>query len=177
MKHIVLTTIFAIFFGCAVFAQSSDPQSPTPGTAPSAESGSGSQTSPSQAPDMGTPSQGSHHEAKGEKGEKGEKKLKGCLHSEGGNFVLEEKHGKRVNLSSAEDLSSHVNHMVIVRGSYENAANAAGENSTATATATGAGTSASSAGEQFSVSKIDNVSDSCKSEAAPESGKPNPYHN
>lgn len=175
MKQIVLTTVFAILFGCAAFAQSSEPQSPTQGTTPSAEPGTGSQTSPSQAPEMGTPAQGSHHEANAEKRGKGEKKLKGCLRSEGGKFVLEEKHGKRVNLSSTEDLSSHVNHMVTVHGSYENAANASGESSAATATSTGAGTSAAASGEQFMVSNIDSVSDSCKSEAAPESGKP--YHN
>ena len=176
MKHILLTTIFAILFGCSMLAQSSDPQSPSQGTAPSAEPGTGSQTSPSQAPDMGPPSQGSHRDAKAEKGEKGEKKLKGCLRSEGGKFVLEEKHGKRVDLTSTEDLSSHVNHTVTVHGSYaENTAGVTGESSTAASS--GASPSGSTSGEQFSVSKIDNMSDTCKGEATTESSKPSPYHN
>jgi hypothetical protein len=172
MKYIVLTTIFAVLFGCSVFAQSSDPQSPSQGTTLSAEPGTRSSQAPSQNPDMGAPSQGSHHD-KADKGDKGEKRLKGCLRSEGGKFVLEEKHGKRVNLTSTEDLSSHVNHMVTLHGSYENAAGATGESPASS----GTGSSGATSGEQFNVSKVDHESDTCKGEATSENSKPTPYHN
>src|SRR5207237_7673100 len=50
---------------------------------------------------------------------KDEKSLSGCIRSQNGSFVLEEKNGKFAKLNSAEDLSAHVGHSVKVRGSWE----------------------------------------------------------
>src|SRR5712691_11196882 len=84
MKHIVIATIFALVFGLAAVAQTT-PGNPQ-GTNPSAQP----QTSPPPSPDM---SSSGNQSAATET--KGEKKLKGCIQSEGGNYMLQDKHGDR----------------------------------------------------------------------------------
>ena len=79
-------------------------------------SGSSSGSSMGQGSTSGSMAGG---EMKGEKGAKGEKTLKGCIKSEGGNYMLEEKSGKTVPLAGA-DVSAHSGHEVTVHGSWEN---------------------------------------------------------
>jgi hypothetical protein len=159
MKRIVLLTAFAMVFGLAAFAQSptpGDPQSnPQSTTAPSPQP----QTTPSPSPDM--PSAGSQNQAP-PKVENGEKKLKGCIASEGGKYILQSKHGKEIVLTGSEDFASHVGHTVTVRGTLTNSADSTGAASSATATSTGTSSDTASAGEQLKVSKIEMVSDTCK---------------
>src|SRR5437764_12723785 len=50
---------------------------------------------------------------------KDEKSLSGCIRSQNGSFVLEEKNGKFAKLNSTEDLSAHVGHAVKVRGNWQ----------------------------------------------------------
>jgi hypothetical protein len=177
MKHVALTVVFTLVFGLAALAQtqSSDQQGS------SSPSSSQSQTSPStspstsQTPDMSTPPSGkqtSGSEAKGEK------KLKGCVESQGGQYVLREKNGKEVALTGSADFASHVGHTVTVHGTVEKSgAGSMGSSSgtsgsqtssgtsgsqTSSAGAGGTGSSASSPAEQITVSKIDHVSDTCK---------------
>lgn len=178
MKQIAMTIALTLVLGLVALAQTtpSDPQAGSQGTTPSTTSpASPSATSPSatspsssQSTSMGsqsstTGSQSSASEAKGEK------KLKGCIQSQGGQYFLEEKHGKQVALTGSQDFASHVGHTVTVHGTYENASAGAGSmgtsstSSTATGTSTSStGTPSSSAGEQFMVSKIDMDSDTCK---------------
>jgi hypothetical protein len=83
----------------------------------------------------------------------GEKKLKGCVQSQGGQYVLETKHGKSVALTG-QDVSAHVGHEVAVKGMWESGASA------------GAGVSSSSGGasggeKTFNVTSVDMISDSC----------------
>src|SRR5438105_11628653 len=47
------------------------------------------------------------------------KSLTGCVRSQNGSFVLEEKNGKTAKLASSEDLSAHGGHVVKVRGDWE----------------------------------------------------------
>lgn len=115
----------------------------------SSQSTMGSQGSSSSQSTMG--SQGSMAQGSTTKGEK-EHKVKGCIRSEGGKYVLEDAHGKTFALNSSEDLSAHVGHEVIVHGS---------ESSAAGASATSTGTSASTE-KEITVSKLDLVSDTCK---------------
>lgn len=84
---------------------------------------------------------------------KGEKKLKGCIRSEGGNYMLEEKGGKTVTLAGA-DVSAHAGHEVTVHGSWENGG-AMSESSS------GSGMSKGSSGKTFNVTSVDMVSESC----------------
>jgi hypothetical protein len=81
---------------------------------------------------------------------KGEKKLKGCIKSEGGQSVLEEKSGKTVNLTGS-DVSAHNGHEVTVHGAWESGA-------AASASSTGAG---AKAGKTFNVTSVDMISESC----------------
>jgi len=110
---------------------------------------------------------------------KGEKKLKGCIESENGKYVLENKHGKEVTLTG-QDLSGHVGHKVVVRGTFQNsaAASASGENAGTAASAGSTSTSSTSAstttgssdtkdmkakaGKDFNVTSVDMVASTCK---------------
>ncbi|GAC1431686.1 MAG: hypothetical protein NVS1B11_01180 [Terriglobales bacterium] len=92
---------------------------------------------------------------KSESGMKGEKKLKGCIQSSGGEYMLEEKKGKMVNLSSSQDLSAHVGHMVAVHGTW-----AGSGSSDMSSTSSSSGSTAGSA-HTFNVSSLDMISDTC----------------
>src|SRR5438128_1291960 len=99
----------------------------------------------------GSMSQGSMGaENKGEA--KGEKKLKGCIKTEGGQSVLEEKSGKTVNLTGS-DVSAYNGHGVTVHGTWEGGTSAAASSSSGAATA--------KAGKTFNVTSVDMISDSC----------------
>src|SRR6266550_7718322 len=127
MKHIVIAIVFALVFGLAAVAQTTPgnpqrvPQGSNPSTQPS--------TSPTPAPDM---SSSGNQTAPSET--KGEKKLKGCIQSESGKYVLQDKHGKDVALSGSQDFASHVGHTVTVHGAFANGADAS---SSASATSSG----------------------------------------
>jgi len=76
-----------------------------------------------------------------------EKKLKGCVESQGGNYVLREKHDKIVALMGGQDLASYVGQTVAVHGMY---ASASKENQD------------KNEQRQFHVSKVDTVASTCK---------------
>jgi Protein of unknown function (DUF5818) len=88
------------------------------------------------------------------KAEKSEKKLKGCVQSQGGQYVLETKKGKAVNLAG-QDVSAHVGHEVAVKGTYES-----GGAGMSSASSSG---NASGSEKTFNVSSVDMISDTCKS--------------
>jgi hypothetical protein len=101
-----------------------------------------------------------------------ETKIKGCLVSEEGRYMLQAKRGKAVALSGLQELGSHVGHMVTVHGTR----------STDSASTSTASHGAVSRGRTFVVSKLDLVSTSCGSdnnkiaEQFSSNGKPSPYH-
>jgi len=86
-----------------------------------------------------------------------EKKLKGCVQSQGGQYVLETKKGKAVALTG-QDVSAHVGHEVAVKGMWEK-----GGSSSMSSTAAGSsGSSASTTNEKaFNVTSVDMISDTC----------------
>lgn len=92
-----------------------------------------------------------------QKPEKSEKKLKGCVQSEGGQYVLQTKKGN-INLTG-QDVSAHVGHEVAVKGMWESRA---GSNSSAASTG--------SSGKTFNVASVDMVSDTCKDNKKGNSG-------
>jgi hypothetical protein len=55
----------------------------------------------------------------------GGKTLKGCIRSENGQYLLEEKGGKMASLSAGSDLAAHVGHQVKVHGNWEKGSSAA----------------------------------------------------
>ena len=95
MTRLLLNIATALVFFVAAAVAQSTPETDTPGTQGSSPS-MGQGTSASSTGMQGT-------EYKG----KGEKKLKGCIQSQGGSYVLQEKSGKIVALAGA-DLSALV---------------------------------------------------------------------
>jgi hypothetical protein len=84
---------------------------------------------------------------------KGEKKMKGCITSEGGQYMLQDKHGKSTPLSG-QDLSAHVGHEVTVHGTM-------GSGGSSNSTAASSGSMGS--GTTFNVTNVDMISESCTS--------------
>jgi Protein of unknown function (DUF5818) len=170
-----VTLLFAMFLAFAViaFAQSDSQGSSSSSSSPSATQGSSpSQGSSTSTGSMGSPGSSSSTSTTGSQGSsssqdtmgthgsmsqgsaaKGEKqhKVKGCIRSEGGSYVLEDAHGRTYSLNSTEDLSAHVGHEVVIHGSEGPAAGSAVSGGSA-----GAGEKA------ITVSKVDMVSDTCK---------------
>src|SRR2546423_13601238 len=178
MKKLSLTIVTALVFFVATAMAQTTPQS-TPQTDPQGSStaspSSASPSSQTSTPSTQTPAEqpGSASSSTGMQSgspaadTKGEKKLKGCIESENGKFVLENKHGKEVTLTG-QDFSAHVGHQVVVHGAFQNsmAASASGENAGTAASAGSTSTSSTDmkakAGQEFNVTSVDMVSSSCK---------------
>ena len=137
-NRLLLSIATALMFFVATAIAQSTPQTDTQGTQGSSPSmGQGSSAS------QGGMSQGTET--------KGEKKLRGCIRSEGGQYVLEEKNGKSIALTG-QDVSAHVGHEVALHGSW------ASGNASASATSTNA---SAKAGREFNVNSVDMISESC----------------
>lgn len=78
----------------------------------------------------------------------GEHKLKGCVQSQGGQYMLETKKGKTVALAG-QDVSAHVGHEVSLKGTWENGMSATSSGSTGASSKT------------FNVTEVKMVSDTC----------------
>lgn len=122
-------------------SQSTSPQSP--GTTRQQSPGMGQ---PGQSDPMGSQDQTGNNSGMNTK-DSGEKKLKGCVQSQGGQYVLETKKGKMVALTG-QDVSAHVGHEVQVKGTW-----ASGSMSQ---------TSSGNAGEKsLNVTDVKMISDTC----------------
>ena len=177
MRKLSLSLIVAFaLYATAAVAQSgnmggSAGSQGTQGSSPSGQSGAQTQPGQPGGPDMGSgtaaPSDqtGSANNNMGDHSQ-GEKKLKGCIQSQGGQYVLESKHGKSVMLTG-QDLAAHVGHEVKVKGTWESG-NASGMSSTSSSTTSASG---NSAGEKtFNVTNVEMVSDTCKGSSKNSSG-------
>src|SRR5437660_9098413 len=160
MKKLSLLIFVAFaFFVTAAVAQT------TPGGAGQGSPGMGRPASPSQQqpgmtqPDNSTPmgqtdqNNPQNNPNAATKPDKGEKKLKGCVQSQGGQYVLETKKGKTVALTG-QDVSAHVGHEVSVKGSWESGASAGAGVSSSSGGAAGAETTCN-------VASVDMISDTC----------------
>jgi hypothetical protein len=189
MKKLSLSIVTAlVFFVATAMAQTTpatDPQGTSPTTAsPSASPSNQTSTPEAQTPaaqPATTPPAGTQSASATEP--KGEKKLKGCIESENGKFVLEAKHGKEITLTG-QDVSAHVGHQVVVHGTFQNsmAASASGETPGAAASAgststSSTGTTAGStdtkakAGQEFNVTSVDMVASTCKDKDKDKAGE------
>jgi hypothetical protein len=159
MKKVTLAIVMVFAFGIA--SAVAQYNSPATGSGSQGTQGSSPSTSQqSQQPGMGTgssqtgmdqtsPSENSNHSGKGEK------KMKGCVQSQGGQYVLETKKGKAVALTG-QDVSAHVGHEVAVKGTWENGGNAG-----MTASSSSGSTSNASSEKAFNVTSVDMISESC----------------
>ena len=155
MKKVSLAVCLAItFFVAAAVAQmtpsggqGSQSSSPSMGQPsqqqqqPGMSQPDNSSTGMGQNPDQNNPSQ---------KTEKSEKKLKGCVQSQGGQYVLETKKGKAVNLTG-QDVSAHVGHEVSVKGTWESGAAGGGMSSSSTSSGN------AGAEKTFNVASVDKI--------------------
>jgi hypothetical protein len=112
---------------------------------------------------------GAHSQARSEQTATalGEKKLKGCLVSVGGKYVLQERRGKETLLAGSSELGTQVGHTVTAHGIFTNNDQR----------------SAGKARQAFVVSRLEMNSDTCgadKNKLAEQTfnsdGKPSPYH-
>jgi hypothetical protein len=129
--------------------QGQSPSMQQPGAAP----GTAQPGAPGQQPDMGPSTSEQNGSTANTSSSKGEKKLKGCVESQAGQYVLETKKGP-VSLAG-QDVSAHVGHEVTVKGTWENG----GSNSSATATSSG---SESMSKGTFNVTNVKMDSETCK---------------
>jgi hypothetical protein len=149
MNKMLLSIFTALVFFVAVAVAQSTPQSDTSGAqGTQSSSPAASQGSTGSSGSMSQGSMGAENKTEA----KGEKKLKGCIKSEGGQSVLEEKSGKTVNLTGS-DVSAHNGHEVTVHGTWEGGASATASSSSGAATA--------KPGKTFNVTSVDMISDSC----------------
>jgi hypothetical protein len=204
-----LTEVLAIFvLACAVAAAQGAPAgTPEPNqtrqTPPDRDSsqsipGQGtSSTNQGTGPNQGgsTPStaidsSGTDASHTGNNESKGGKKLKGCIRSENGKYMLETEHDQMVSLTGSQDFTPHIGHTVTLQGKFvhdsssagamaENRGTGTGDSTPTGAARTGAssaaspstgssstgisatGISSSGEGSNFQVTKMDMVSDRC----------------
>jgi hypothetical protein len=172
MKKLSLSIVTAlVFFVATAMAQTTpatDPQGSTPTTAsPSTQPSTPEAQAPAAQPGASTSSTPAAGTPSAAAEPKGEKKLKGCIESENGKFVLEAKHGKEITLTG-QDVSAHVGHQVVVHGSFQNsmAASASGETpgtaASAGSTSTSSADTKAKAGQEFNVTSVDMVASTCK---------------
>src|SRR6266568_4651665 len=156
MKKLSLCTLvaLALLVSSAAIAQAGGSPQGTQGSSPGmSQPGSAGQQQPgypsSQQPgSTGTMGSQTDQNAPSQKREKSEKKLKGCVQSEGGQYMLQTKKG---NIAlTGQDVSAHAGHEVAVKGTWESGG---GSNSSAASTG--------SSGKTFSVASVDMISDSC----------------
>ena len=165
MKKLSFLVSLVLAFALSVWAQTPSTNDTQSGTGSSASQGStgsmgsqGSMSSPSTSTGSQTSgSMGQGNTSTAEQGKAGkEHKLKGCLESEGGSYMLREKNGKEIALTGAADLSQYANHEVAVHGDWASGAAASPSSSTSDMSKSGGSE------KQFTVDKVDSLSDTCK---------------
>ena len=161
MRKLALSTIvaFAFYMGAAVAQSNMGGSAGAQGTQ-SASPNSGAQAgqpAPNENPGM-TPSASTDQNSSSNMGEsnKGEKKIKGCVQSQNGQYVLETKKGSV--LLAGQDVSAHVGHEVTVKGTWENNSSANAGSSTASSS----GSSEAWSKGTFNVTDVKMDSKTCK---------------
>ncbi len=150
MKKVLMCTCtaFAFFVAAAVAQTNPSTDTPSQGT----QGTQSSSPSMSQGNNTGTPGTMAGDNSTTQTGNmKGEKKMKGCIESEGGQYVLRTRHGKDIQLTG-EDVSAHSGHEVTVHGMW--ASGMSGMSNTSTG-------GASASGKSFNVTSLDMISDTC----------------
>ncbi len=154
MKKLAVSIIvaFAFCMAAAVAQTGTDPSQGTPGASPNAsQSSTPSQEQPSQS--QPNPAAGQTSKTSGADtgaAEKAEKKMRGCVQSQGGQYVLESKKGKAIALTG-QDVSAHVGHEVSLKGTWESGGAGAGVSSSGSA----------SSEKAFNVTSVDMISETC----------------
>ncbi len=145
----------SICLACAFFVASAVAQMAPGGSQGTQNSSPSMQQQPGQQqpggmnqPDTNTPGAQTDQNTANQNQKTGEHKMKGCVQSEGGQYMLETKKGKTVALAG-QDVSAHVGHEVKVTGTWENGMSATSSASTG------------ASGKTFNVTEVKMVSDTC----------------
>ena len=159
MKKVLMCSGTAlVFLVASAVAQTSSPTDPTTPNTQGTQSSSpsmGQQGATSDPAAQGSMSQGSMSGNSTDSTMKADKtKMKGCIQSQGGQYILQTKRGKDVMLTG-QDVSAHVGHEVTLHGAWE----AAGGNTSGMSDTSSA--NASPSGKSFNVTSGDMISDTC----------------
>jgi hypothetical protein len=171
MRKLALSLImaFAVYVTAAAAQAGSSPQG-TQGSSPSMQQPGASQPGAAQpgtagqTPDMGpgANTQTGNTTANTESS-KGEKKIKGCVESQNGQYVLMTKKG---NVALAgQDVSAHVGHEVQLKGTWDNSSSS----TSSSAAASSSGGDSLSKGT-FNVTDVKMESENCKIKSKDNSG-------
>ena len=162
MRKLALSLIvaFAFYLSAAAAQAGAGPRSQgTQGSSPNMQQpgatqpGAAQPGTAGQSPDMG-PGANDQTGTANTNSNKGEKKIKGCVESQNGQYVLLTKKG---NVALAgQDVSAHVGHEVSLKGTWDNSANP-----NASPTASSSGGEALSKGT-FNVTEVKMESEQCK---------------
>ena len=149
MKKISLSVClaFAFFVASAVAQMAPGGGQGTQNSSPGMSQPSQQQPGASQ-PDANTPGAQTDQNTASQNQNNGEHKLKGCVQSQGGQYMLETKKGKTVALAG-QDVSAHVGHEVRVKGTWESGMSATSSSNSG------------SSGKTFNVTEVKMVSDTC----------------
>ena len=151
MKKISLTICLAFAF--LVTAAVAQGGRQTPSSSPGTGQAGQQPGYPSQQPGSMGQSQTDQTANPGQtRAEKSERRLKGCLQSQGGQYVLETKKGKAIPLTG-QDVSAHAGHEVALKGNWESGAG--------TAVSGGAAGAEKTSEKTFNVASVDMIADSC----------------
>jgi hypothetical protein len=153
---LIICLAFAFFVTAAVAQTSPQTRPGSPGTGQT-----GQQPGTAENPGMSQTQTDQTANPGQTRSEKGEKRLKGCVQSQGGQYVLETKKGKAVPLTG-QDVSAHVGHEVAVKGNWESG--------TGTAVSSGTAGSTKSSEKTFNVANVEMISESCTGKTKGSSG-------
>jgi hypothetical protein len=140
MRKLRLSMCLAfLFFVASAIAQTR----PSGGASPSSQPG----PYPTQQPGMSQPGNSApNDQGTTNTNTNTARKIKGCVQSEGGQYVLATKKGKQIPLTG-QDVSAHVGHEVALKGNWESSNQAASSNAGAQKT--------------FNVTGVDMISETC----------------
>jgi hypothetical protein len=153
MRNALLSSVTILaFLAAGAMAQSAASSPGTTGSSPAAQSPDQTSTAAGQNSGYGNSGNSS--------GAKAEKKLRGCVQSQNGQYVLQTKSGKDIPLTG-QDVSAHVGHEVALHGSWAGSTSGSSDSMSGSANS---GSSSGMAGGQanaFNVTSVDHISDTC----------------
>ena len=158
MKKLFLSVCLAFAFFVASAVAQMAPGGGSQGTQNSSPSMQQPNQQPGMAqPDSNSPSAQTDQGTANPNHNTGEHKLKGCVQSQGGQYVLETKKGKTVALTG-QDVSAHAGHEVALKGTWDSGMSSASSGN------------AGASGRTFNVSSVDMISDTCSGKGSHHSG-------
>jgi hypothetical protein len=114
-KYTLSLAVAFLFCVAATVSQAQGTMGSPQGSTPRSQGMGQPQQQPGQNDPMGSQDQTGNNSTTNK--DSGEHKLKGCVQSQGGQYVLETKKGKMVALTG-QDVSAHVGHEVQVKGTW-----------------------------------------------------------